>query len=162
MSVTTHMNNGFAKYTHPTYNEIQLACRHIAEFIHYNDSGIGKVDNIVGITRGGLMPAVELSHLMNIPMETVNYSSKDGKGDDKNHKNELPNVKGHSILLVDDICDSGHTLKELKEIYEDRGYNVFTAVIYYKTQTKPVFNPDVWAVNISQNFGWIIFPHETQ
>ena len=162
MSIITHMNNGFKKYTHPTYDEIQMACRHIAEFIHYNDSGIGKVDNIVGITRGGLMPAVELSHLMNIPMETVNYSSKEGKGDDKNHANELPDVKGKSILLVDDICDSGHTLKELKEIYEGRGYNVFTAVIYYKSQNEPVFNPDVWAVNISQNFGWIIFPHETQ
>ena len=162
MSITTHMANGFKDFSHPTYDEIQLACRHISEFIHYNDSGIGKVDSIVGITRGGLMPAVELSHLMNIPMETVNYSSKDGNGDDKNHANLLPDLKGDSILLVDDICDSGNTLQELKAIYEGRGYNVFSAVIYYKTQTQPVFKPDVWAVNISQNFGWIIFPHETK
>ena len=156
------MANGFKKFSHPTYDEIQMACRHISEFIHYNASEIGKVDNIVGITRGGLMPAQELSHLMNIPMVAVQYSSKNGAGDNKNHINALPDIDGKSILLVDDICDSGHTLKELHEIYESRGYKVFSAVIYYKTQNDPVYKPDVWAVNISQNFGWVVYPWETK
>ncbi len=154
------MSTGFVEYSHPTYNEIKLACQHIAEFIRYNVSGINKVDCIVGITRGGLMPAVELSHLMNIPMDTVNYSSKKGAGNDKNHDNLLSNIAGNKILLVDDMADSGKTLKELKDLYEKKGYTVFSAVIYYKTHTHPIFVPDVWAINISQNFGWVTFPHE--
>ena len=105
------MANGFKKFSHPSYDEISTACKHITEFIHYNASDIGKVDCIVGLTRGGLMPAQELSHLMNIPMVAVQYSSKKGEGD-KTHENELPSIKGKSILLVDDICDSGHTLRE--------------------------------------------------
>ena len=161
MSITTHMSRGFKTWSNPTYDEISMACRHLAEFIHFNDSGIGKVDNIVGLTRGGLMPAQELSHLMNIPMVAVQYSSKKGEGD-KTHNNELPSIKGKSILLVDDICDSGHTLRELHDIYESKGYKVFSAVIYYKTQNDPVYKPDVWAVNISQNFGWIVYPWETK
>lgn len=162
MSITTHMANGFNKFSHPTYEELSMACKHITEFIHYNASEIGKVDTIVGLTRGGLMPAQELSHLMNIPMVAVQYSSKEGAGDNKNHANELPEIKGNSILLVDDICDSGNTLRELHDIYESKGYKVFSAVIYYKTQKDPVYKPDVWAINISQNFGWIIFPWETK
>ena len=161
MSITTHMAHGVAKFSHPTYDELSMMCRHIQEFVHYQDSGIGKVDNIVGLTRGGLMPAQELSHLMNIPMVAVQYSSKKGAGDNKNHANDLPDVNGKSILLVDDICDSGHTLREVHDEYESRGYKVFSAVLYYKTQLEPVYVPDVWAINISQNFGWIIFPWET-
>ena len=160
MSIVTHMNEGFKKYTHPTYKELKAACKHISEFIHYNASAIGKVDNIVGLTRGGLMPAVELSNLMNIPMIAVQYSSKDGAGDNKNHLNDLPTIKGKSILIVDDICDSGNTLKEVHDEYVNRGYQVFSAVLYYKTLSDPVYVPDVWAVNISQNFGWLHLPWE--
>lgn len=159
MSITTHMANGFASFSHPTYNDIAAACKHIAEFIHFNASAIGKVNTIVGLSRGGLTPAVELSNIMNIPMVAIHYSSKVGKGD-KHHTNELPDFKGKSILLVDDICDSGNTLKELHEEYQSRGYNVFSAVIYHKTQADQIYTPDVWAINISQNFGWVVFPWE--
>lgn len=163
MSITTHMANGFKKFSHPTYDEIAMACRHIQEFIHYNASDIGKVDYIVGLTRGGLMPAQELSHLMNIPMVAIQYSSKEGQGDNKNHANELPNIEGKSILLVDDICDSGNTLKELHDIYESKGYKVFSAVIYFKDHKEETkYHPNVWAIKISQSFGWIIFPWETK
>jgi len=161
MSITTHMANGFADFMNPTYDELKLATKHISEFIHYNDSEIGKVDCIVGVTRGGLMPAQELSHQMNIPMETVNYSSKSGAGDSKNHRNELPDLRGKSILIVEDICDSSKTLKELHDAYTERGYKVFTAVIYYKQLNDPTsYVPNVWALKISKNFGFINFPWE--
>ena len=156
------MQYGLKDYINPTYDEIKACCKHLADFIHYNDSGIGKVDCIVGITRGGLMPAQELSHMMNIPMETVNYSSKSGAGDNKDHQNIIPDIRGKSILLVDDICDSGGTLYELQKEYMKRGYEVFTAVIYYKklSAANSAIVPDVWALKISQNFGFINFPWE--
>jgi len=139
-----------------------MACAHITDFVHYSDSPIGKVDTIVGIVRGGLMPAQELSHNMNVPMETINYSSKMGAGDNKNHNNVFPPIRGKSILLVDDICDSGKTLKEIHQYYSNQGYQVFSAAIYYKNLKEPdAFIPDVWAVKISKNFGWIVMPWET-
>jgi len=110
------------------------------------------------------MPAQELSHRMHIPMETVNYSSKSGAGDNKDHANIVPDIRGKSILLVDDICDSGGTLYELQNIYTKRGYEVFTAVIYYKklSAADSAIIPDVWALKISKNFGFINFPWEIQ
>ena len=35
-------------------------------------------DYIVGLTRGGLIPATMLSHYMNVPMHTLNVSLRDG------------------------------------------------------------------------------------
>jgi len=160
MSVVTHMDRGFASYAKPTYQDLDAACRHISDFIHYNATKIGKTELIVGLTRGGLMPAVILSHTLNIPMVAVQYSSKIGNGD-KAHLNVLPELNAHSILLVDDICDSGETLNEVTSHYKHEGYDVSSAVIYYKDLgEKIIYEPDVWAIKISQNFGWVTFDWE--
>lgn len=162
MSVTTHMHGGFANWSAPTYGEVEGAVSHIADFIKYSTSKIHKVDLIIGVSRGGLIPAVMLSHMMNLPMQAVHYSSKTGAGDNKDHKNQLPKFKAKSILIVDDICDSGLTLSEMVSNYTKLGCNVTTAVIYYKKlpEDRTVHVPDVWAVKISENFGWIKFPFE--
>lgn len=156
------MDSGFKNWAHPTYNEMQQACNHIAEFIHFNPTEIGKVDIIAGVSRGGLMPAVILSHRLNIPMTTIEYSSKSGMGDNKNHLNKLPELKGKRILLIEDIVDSGNTMKEIYDIYKNNGCDIFTASVYYKSRRTIVHEPDVWAIKVSENFGWIHFPFETQ
>jgi hypoxanthine phosphoribosyltransferase len=35
-------------------------------------------DYIVGLTRGGLVPAVYMSHMLDIPMETLKVALRDG------------------------------------------------------------------------------------
>lgn len=154
------MDVSFSSYSHPTYEDVKAACQHITDFIHYNAAPIGKVDTIVGITRGGLIPAVLLSNQLGIPMTTVEYSSSRGEGDNKNHSNDLPKIKGNKILLVDDLVDSGHTMKELKDHYISQGHEVFTAVIHYKDRHNGVHEPDVWAVKVSENFEWITYDWE--
>lgn len=49
---------------------------HIKEMIgnitmQMHRGGVWKPDYIVGLTRGGLVPAVYLSHYLNVPMETL-------------------------------------------------------------------------------------------
>lgn len=66
-------------------------------------------DVVIGIKRGGLVPAVHMSNLLGIPMETVELQLRDGDGvfrcgDLSMYENPL---------VVDDICDSGETLEEL-------------------------------------------------
>ena len=39
--------------------------------------GKTKYDSILGITRGGLIPAVKISHALNIPLQPVNYQTRD-------------------------------------------------------------------------------------
>ena len=62
-------------------------------------------DFIVGLSRGGLVPAVYISHLLDKPLKTMDYSSKSGNGSG-NHLNEIPwwflDSKS-KFLLGDDI-----------------------------------------------------------
>ena len=74
------------------------------------------IDSIHGIARGGLIPAVLISHKLGLPYTNV----------------ILPNT-----LVVDDICDSGATL--------EKAPGVWTAVLHYKPHTS-VFKPDLYSV----------------
>ena len=102
-------------------------------------TGSWRPDYIVGVTRGGLIPAVMLSHYLNVPMHTLNVSLRDGEGGESNlwmaedalgpnskerfveDENDIAGIfeaasnlleEGgtyKNILIVDDINDSGAT-----------------------------------------------------
>jgi hypoxanthine phosphoribosyltransferase len=72
------------------------------------------IDSVHGITRGGLIPAVIISHQMSLP---------------------YVNVIGPNTLVIDDIADSGKTLENSPGVY--------TAVLFYKSHTS-TFKPNIW------------------
>jgi uncharacterized protein len=74
-------------------------------------SGV-QIKSITGIQRGGLIPAVMISHKLNIP-----YVSRINK----------------DTLVVDDICDTGQTLQD--------SIGLYTAALHYKptAMTTPDF-----------------------
>lgn len=116
-----------------------------------------KPDYIIGLTRGGLIPATMLSHLLDVPMIAIQYSSVDGAGDNKNHDNELPDIKGKSLLIVDDIADSGKTLEEVCTHFAP--FNVLqSAVLYHKESS--VFTPSFCALLIPEDAPFVYFPWE--
>lgn len=141
----------------PSAQQMEDMANQIADDI--NNVGID-VDMVVGVSRGGLVPAVYLSHLLDRPLVPISYSSKEGKGDDKNHKNTVPEVSpGTVVLIVDDICDTGHTMRELHNIYVDMGAIVFTACLYYR-QTQNNHTPVFHCVTLTKDDGWVVFPFE--
>jgi len=73
------------------------------------------IDSVHGIARGGLIPAVMISHKLNLP---------------------YVNAVGKNTLVVDDIADSGVTL--------DKAPGVYTTVLHYKPHTS-CFKPNLWA-----------------
>ena len=87
------------------------------------------IDSIFGLKRGGLIPAVMVSHKLNLPWSDVMY----------------PNT-----LVIDDICDTGVTLKN------SIGCN--TAVLHYKPHTS-CYRPNIYAT-IHEGDEWIIYPWE--
>jgi hypoxanthine phosphoribosyltransferase len=93
-----------------------------------------KLSAIKGIPRGGMILAVMLSHRLKIPLTT------DG-------------VIDNTVLVVDDICDSGHTLKN----YEP--YRCPTATIHYKTTAE--YEPHFWWRLAPAN-EWIVYPWENK
>jgi hypoxanthine phosphoribosyltransferase len=89
-----------------------------------------EIDSVTGIARGGLIPAVMLSHKLGVP-----YTQSVG-----------PNT-----LVVDDICDSGVTLKDAPGVY--------TATLHYKSSA--ISKPNVYASLLLNESQWISYPWET-
>jgi len=153
--------------TNPNWTDIENGCKYIARKIKNENPGI---HYIVGITRGGLIPAVMISHLLKIPAVAVSYSSISGNGNDKFYNNVLPDIQSTinqnrlindllRILIVDDICDSGKTIGDVSTEYLNRGHEVLTATLYYKEDGSG-FTPDYSWQQIPKDLEWITFPWE--
>jgi len=79
-------------------------------------------DFILAITRGGVFPAYFLAKALNLPLETINLSSyADQKAGHIKHTlvegftNNVLNPD--KCLLVDDIFDSGETIRYVQNLY---------------------------------------------
>ena len=154
------MKNKKPILVHPSYYDIEKGCAKICHDI-LKDGFEPQV--VVGLTRGGLLPAVIMSHILGTPMNAVSYSSKHGAGDNKNHVNILPSIPFDSddkprLLIVDDIMDSGLTMREVRDHYEGRGYKLKTACLYHKIGAITGVNYH-WH-QIPNNAPFIIFPWE--
>lgn len=75
-------------------------------------------DYVVGITRGGLVPAQMISQYLNIPMNTLKVSMRDDAHCESNLWMAEEAYTGKNILIVDDINDSGATMKWIQEDWE--------------------------------------------
>ena len=69
---------------------------------------------IVGISRGGLIPGVIISHALDIPFEPLQWQTRDGDLKDTLSIALKSTEDPNDILFVDDICDSGLTIGQIK------------------------------------------------
>ena len=100
-----------------------------------------EIKDIWGLPRGGLIPAVMVSHKLGIPMTKGTITP--------------------DTLIIDDICDSGVTLANYYKTYQDKfafPFSLKTVVLHYKPHTS-VFKPTLFANQWSSN-NWIIYPWE--
>jgi len=125
-----------------------------------------KFTNILGVSRGGLIPAVYISYQLGLPLAVTSYSSNKGNGDgsdnpfcfvdDKNSKIDKNSV----VLVVDDICDTGNTLSEIIEHLTPYVSVVKTATLQAKAGA--MYFPTFCSEIISENDGWQVYPWEKQ
>ncbi len=107
---------------------------------------------IVGITRGGLIPATVLAHRLGIKsqrVETINWSMKNiSKNIYMTHNYDLP------ILIVDDIVDTGYTQKEIMSVLPKAKY----ATLLYNVGQE-IQKPDYYGRIIDKTIdpSWIDF-----
>ena len=122
-----------------------------------------EVDYIVGIARGGLIPAVILSHRLELPMRSVSWSTFH-KDQMREHAYDIAEdiAEGKRVLLVDDILDSGRTIQELLEDWQCPRDRVKLAVLLHNTDQSIV--PDFYGRKFSRetNPEWIDFWWEKQ
>lgn len=138
-----------------SYNQIHaLTCKLYTDIMDID------FDYVVGINRGGLVPALILSHLFKKPLETINWSTRDFKRQEHNFKIAQDLANGSNILLVDDINDSGQTFLDLINDWEytdeSKGKLVkVTPIQRYTTKCPSDFYGDLITVD-----NWVLFPWE--
>ena len=120
----------------------------------YNRARSFHPTHIVGITRGGLIPAVMLSHLLDLPMETLGVSFRDKKA---THHTKFKPIDDARYLIVDDINDSGTTFKVVTDIFKNRRLSHRTAALINKKSSH--FNVDLYG-EMFYDDDWINFPWE--
>ena len=97
--------------------------------------------SLYGVPRGGLIPATWISHKTGINYQQIN-STQISKMADLSH-----------ILIIDDICDSGKTIKEIRENFP----KVKVACLYHKETASET--PDIYGEIVEDE--WLVFPWES-
>lgn len=96
-----------------------------------------QINNIYGISRGGLIPAVLLSHKLSIP---------------------LTNNVVENTLIVDDIVNKNNLLEKTlndSNYYLRHNYDIYTASLIKRE--KSLFDPTFIGLDVDYN-DWVIFP----
>ena len=117
-------------------------------------------DAIAGLTRGGLIPAVQFSHMFNVKLYTLNISLRDGKA--PSAKFDWKQLEKYSrVLIIDDINDSGSTLREVHNQFYTRAYmNPKFATLLSKRSSVMEVDYAGEHINKSRENDWVVFPWE--
>ena len=109
-----------------------------------------KPELIVGLVRGGAIPATYLSHFLNVPCYLIN----------KDDTFELPTNK--RVLVIDDINDTGKALTEVNNMLYNYLGNIRYATLVNNQSSS--FEVDYSSIDINKYETpdlWIVFPWET-
>jgi len=144
----------------PSWDCLYELCLVLADAIR--ESGF-QPDILVGVARGGWVPARVLSDLLDNPnlasvkVEFYVDVYRTSRAPVMTQEVSVP-VVGKRVLLIDDVADSGRSLKLVKDCLTAKGAaDVRIACVYYKPWS--VVKPDFYSKETSS---WIIFPHESK
>lgn len=118
-------------------------------------------DIIIGLARGGLVPSRNLADFLGVKdlvsIKIAHWgvtATKDGKAELKYPINI--DLTGKKVLIVDDITDTGDSMKLAKDYVQSLGpAEIKTATLMHITHSK--FVPDFYAEEIKE-WRWCIFP----
>jgi hypoxanthine phosphoribosyltransferase len=130
---------------------------------------------IAGVWRGGTPVAIAVQEVMeflglgcdHIAIRTSAYAGMEQRGEvqvyglEYLHRNLKP---GHSLLIVDDVFDTGlsmeQVLKELQDLFGKQAPAIKLAMPYFKPANNLTSRtPDYYLHTTSD---WLVFPHELQ
>lgn len=141
---------------HVSWDQIHRDSRALA----WRLDGKGPVDGgwtaVVGITRGGLVPAAIVARELDIRrVDTISVRSYNHQAQSAPQIIKPPQADlmgdGTGILIVDDLVDTGKTLEVVRALYPKAHF----ATIYAKPSGRPMV--ETFITEVSQDT-WIFFP----
>ena len=134
-----------------SWKEVHRNTKVLAEILKLK----GPWDKIVAIARGGLIPAAIIAKELNVRIiDTVSIESYNNKRRGKLTILKRSKSNKGNILIIDDVVDTGRTVKTVIKIYPKAHY----ATVYAKPAGMPFV--DSFVKKVSQNT-WIVFPWES-
>ena len=115
---------------------------------------------IISINRGGCVPGIYLSHYIDKPHEVINIELRDS-----NKEPDLNSIKEkisqfRSVLIIDDINDSGKTIGVIKDLSKNLITKIHFAVLINKSESTSKVEFYGKTVNSKINDYWYVFPWE--
>lgn len=131
-------------------------------------------DCLIGILRGGAVPAVLVAHLLQVrDLRTVEvtHTLRDGIDAPKSpqvrigNPSTLGDLTGLDVLIVDDVAGTGHTVRVTAELVRRAGATRVRTAVCVLNQAN--LDPDLPASEIPTytaltTRGWVVFPWEAQ
>ena len=154
-----------------SWQDIETMCTNIVKQMYADNF---KPDYIVGITRGGNVPATIISNMTGIRCEALKVSLRDDNRDSESNcwmaEDALSEKK---ILIVDDINDTGATFNWIKNDWQqsltgtgDWHHNRMWSNVRFVTLTENLASEfdnvsyHVHEVNKAEQDVWLVYPWE--
>jgi len=115
---------------------------------------------IISVNRGGCIPGIYLSHYIEKPHQVINLELRDSAKEP-----DLDSIKEKirqfsSVLIIDDINDSGKTIGVIKDLSKNLTTKIHFAVLINKSESESKVEYYGKNVNSEANDYWYVFPWE--
>lgn len=108
------------------YEEISKAIDAVAEKINADFEGTGEVPVLVCVLNGSIMFTAELMKRFRFDCELVStkltsYSGTQSSGTVRQAMGLTGSVEGKTVIVIEDIVDTGNTIMRLRDIFKEKG-----------------------------------------
>jgi len=115
---------------------------------------------ILGLNRGGCIPAIYLSHKLDVPHHVLNVSLRDHADSPDLTTLEKVYAWQKRILIVDDINDTGATFNYIMNNFGKPERLKFAVILHNTVSTYTDIDYKGFEINKLQDPRWIVFPWE--
>lgn len=141
---------------HISWDQIHRDSRALAWRLDGKGPDDGNWKAIVAITRGGMAPAMIIARELDVrTVDTISVKSYSHQDQSEAVVLKAPDAgiigDGTGILIIDDLVDTGKTLKVVRDLYP----NAHFATVYAKPEGRSMV--ETFITEVSQDT-WIFFP----
>jgi len=159
---TVNFPNDPVTYFAPTWNQLDTLVFLLSKVIIQNNKQYNiQFDRVVTLAKGGwpmvrpLVDYIQATEVASIGLKY--YSGINERLKEPEVYQDIPvDITGETLLLFDDVADTGESIAFTKKYLESRGAKkIYTATLFYKDHSSIV--PDFYG---KETDTWIIFPYE--